>query len=96
MKKATYLVLSIVFMYSGVFAQEQVKEAGKTGHTNTNKFKIPPKTNNTRHQHQRLYNGNITIRKDTNMKYTIAHKTNHTKWYQYKYKEQMQIQQQTQ
>ena len=39
MKKATYLVLSIVFMYSGVFAQEQVKEAGKTGHTNTNKFK---------------------------------------------------------
>ncbi|MDO6760312.1 M1 family metallopeptidase [Tamlana sp. 2_MG-2023] len=39
MRKIVYFYLSLVFLTSGMYAQEQEKEQAKTGHTNTNKFK---------------------------------------------------------
>ncbi|KAB1067799.1 M1 family metallopeptidase [Tamlana haliotis] len=39
MRKIVYFCLSLVFVTSGMYAQEEEKEQVKTGHTNTNKFK---------------------------------------------------------
>ncbi|MBU2950307.1 M1 family metallopeptidase [Tamlana agarivorans] len=39
MRKIVYFCLSLVFVTSGMYAQEQEKEQAKTGHTNANKFK---------------------------------------------------------
>ncbi|MFD1162763.1 M1 family metallopeptidase [Hwangdonia seohaensis] len=39
MKKIAYYFLSVVFITSGVFAQNQEQQERKKGHTNTNKFK---------------------------------------------------------
>ncbi|GAA4886307.1 M1 family metallopeptidase [Flaviramulus aquimarinus] len=39
MKKITYICLSLIFISSATFAQDQENAERKTGHTNTNKFK---------------------------------------------------------
>ena len=39
MKKITYYLLSVAFMSTSVFAQEQENSESKSGHQNINKFK---------------------------------------------------------